>query len=129
LEVVSLQIDADELLGTVAVEAGVSALASRNAHHLEAMAPGERDEAIAHWRELAVEVLSAARASVGVAPSEDQGPGRAVIVLEDAGGEEVAIHATFAPELQHLDNGDIAGTPCQLMALELLDALAGEGDE
>jgi hypothetical protein len=122
-------IDADALLGGTAVEAGVAALAARNHHHLEAMEPDEREQATSHWRELAVEVLSAARAAL----AEDEGPdveggGRAVIVFEDAGGEDVNVHVTFAPQLEELSDGMLAGTPAQLAAMSLLEAMA-QGDD
>jgi hypothetical protein len=126
------RIDADALLGGTAVEAGVQALAARNHHHLAAMEPQEREEATSHWRELTVEVLSAARAAL----AEDRGPdveggGRAVIVFEDAGGEDVNVHVTFAPQLEELSDGMLAGTPAQLAAMSLLEAMAqgGEGPE
>jgi hypothetical protein len=54
-----ITVDADALLGSRAVEAGVAALAARNQHHLASMAPDEQAQAADHWRELAVEVLSA----------------------------------------------------------------------
>jgi hypothetical protein len=120
-------IDADALLGTRAVEAGVAALAGRNQHHLAAMAPEEQVEAANHWRELAVEVLSAARTVLTDAP-QIQGAGRAVIVLEDSGGEEVNVHVTFSPQLEELQDGSIAGTPAQLAAMSLLESITGGDD-
>src|SRR3954451_23202217 len=109
-----LTIDADALLGTRAVEAGVSALAGRNRHHLADMAPEEQVEAANTWRELAVEVLSAAREALTGTDAMPPGGGRAVIVLEDSGGEEVNVHVTFAPQLEEMSDGSIAGTPSQL---------------
>lgn len=120
-------IDADALLGTRAVEAGVSALAGRNQHHLAAMAPEEQVEAANHWRELAVEVLSAARNALTAAQGIE-GAGRAVIVLEDSGGEEVNVHVTFSPQLEEMSDGSIAGTPAQLAAMSILESIAGEDD-
>ena len=90
-------IETDALLGTRAVEAGVAALAGRNQHHLADMAAEEQVEAANHWRELAVEVLSAAREALSGGTGVPEGAGRAVIVLEDSGGEEVNVHVTFAP--------------------------------
>ncbi|HEY4094521.1 MAG TPA: hypothetical protein VGM33_03375 [Baekduia sp.] len=123
-----ITIEADALLGTRAVEAGVQALAARNQHHLAAMAPDEQVEAANHWRELAVEVLSATREALspgrGVTPAE--GAGRAVIVLEDSGGDEVNVHVTFAPQLEELSDGSIAGTPAQLAAMSILESISGE---
>jgi hypothetical protein len=119
-------IDADALLGTRAVEAAVSALAGRNRHHLAGMTPEEQVEAANHWRELAVEVLSAAREALTGGGGIPEGSGRAVIVLEDSGGEEVNVHVTFAPQLEELQDGSIAGTPAQLAAMSLLESIAGD---
>ena len=124
--------DPDDLLAGPAVEAAVAALAERNRHHVEQMSPEEREDALGHWRELAITVLTAARSAVG---SESEGTdlaqphGRATIVLEDAGGEEVTVHATFWPEMQDLGGGEIAATPAQVAALELLEQLTGEDEE
>jgi hypothetical protein len=123
-------IEADALLGARAVEAGVRALATRNQHHLAAMAPDEAHDAANHWRELAVEVLSAARDALapdGGSP-QAEGAGRAVIVLEDSGADEVNVHVTFAPQLEELEDGMVAGTPAQLAAMSLLEAMTGDGD-
>ena len=121
--------DPDDLLGGPAVEAAVAALAERNRHHLEQMAPEERDDAVGHWRELAMTVLTAARSATGEQGADDDGGelrGRATIVLEDAGGDEVTVHATFWPEMEDLGGGEIAATPAQIAALELLEQLSGE---
>jgi len=120
--------DPDDLLAGPAVEAAVAALAERNRHHLDGMSPEERQDALGHWRELAMTVLTAARSATG---SEDADPthGRATIVLEDAGGEEVTVHATFWPEMQDLGGGEIAATPAQVAALELLEQLTGEDED
>jgi len=123
-----ISIEADALLGTRAVEAGVAALAGRNQHHLAGMAPEEQVEAANHWRELAVEVLSAAREALSGGTGIPEGAGRAVIVLEDSGGEEVNVHVTFAPQLEEMSDGSIAGTPAQLAAMSLLESIAGEPD-
>jgi len=121
-------IDADALLGARAVEAGVAALAARNQHHLAAMGPEEQAEAATTWRELTVEVLSAARQAVapGVGAGAVEGGGRAVIVLEDSGGDEVNVHVTFSPQLEELPDGAIAGTPAQLAAMSILESITAE---
>ena len=124
--------DPDDLLAGPAVEAAVAALAERNRHHIEQMSPEERDDALGHWRELAITVLTAARSAVGSdgGGTDPASPhGRATIVLEDAGGEEVTVHATFWPEMQDLGGGEIAATPAQVAALELLEQLTGEDEE
>ncbi|HEV7494173.1 hypothetical protein [Baekduia sp.] len=122
-------IETDALLGTRAVEAGVAALAGRNQHHLAGMAADEQVEAANHWRELAVEVLSAAREALSSGTGVPEGAGRAVIVLEDSGGEEVNVHVTFAPQLEEMSDGSIAGTPAQLAAMSLLESIAGEPND
>jgi len=123
--------DPDDLLAGPAVEAAVAALAERNRHHLEQMSDAEREDALGHWRELAITVLTAARSAAGTGNGEagDAIHGRATIVLEDAGGEEVTVHATFWPEMQDLGGGEIAATPAQVAALELLEQLTGDGEE
>ena len=122
-------------LSDASVGAAVSALAERNRHHLESMTEAERDEAIVHWRELALAVLTAATAA-GAADADAQAdagdeprPGRAVIVLEDVDADGVAVHLSFHPELEDLGDGEIAGTPAQIAALELLDALGASAED
>jgi len=132
-----VSIDPETLLSDAAVRAAVGALASRNSHHLEGMDDAERDQALHHWQELAIDVLTAARAAVGGVEGEGPQtvqvdgdlPGRAVIVLQDAGGEDVTVHATFHPELEDLGNGEIGGTPAQITGVMLLQSLGGEDED
>lgn len=121
----------DDLLSDAAVQAAVGALAARNQHHLAGMTPEEQQEALGHWRSLAMDVLVAARAATGpdAPPPAQGGPGRAVIVLEDAGEEDVAVHVTFHPELEDLGGDQVAGTPAQITAVAMLERLSDEGDE
>jgi hypothetical protein len=90
------------------------------------MTDDERADALAHWHDLAVAVLTAAGAALGGdnAAAADA-PGRAIIVLEDAGGDEVAVHASFFPQLEDR-GGEVMVTPAQAAALELLEAMTGE---
>ena len=121
----------DALLAEAPVSAAVAALAERNRHHLEDMTDAERSEALAHWHDLAVAVLTAAGAALGGGGANVNGDqaGRAVIVLEDAGEDEVAVHASFFPQLEDV-GGEVLVTPAQAAALELLEAMTGgEGDE
>jgi anti-sigma-K factor RskA len=120
----------EDLLAEAPLEAAVAALAERNHHHLAEMTPAERDEAIAHWRQIAVAVLTAAGAALQEEPSlnGDEGPGRAVIVLEDSGPEEIAIHASFFPQLEDLGGGQVGATPAQAAALELLEQISEDDD-
>jgi hypothetical protein len=119
----------DDLLAEAPLDAAVTALAERNHHHLAQMNDAERQDALTHWRDLAVTVLTAAGAAVGEPPgAEDEAAGRAVIVLEDWGLEEIAIHATFFPQLQDLGGGEIGATPAQAAALELLEQISEDDD-
>jgi len=120
----------EDLLAEAPLEAAVAALAERNHHHLAQMSPAERQDAISHWRQLAVAVLTAAGAALGDEPADEPGevPGRAVIVLEDSGPEEIAIHATFFPQLQDLGGGEVGATPAQAAALELLEQISDDDD-
>ena len=119
----------DDLLADAPLTAAVAALAERNRHHLEDMTDEERQEALAHWHDLAVAVLTAAGAALG-GGGEANGDtaGRAVIVLEDAGQDEVAVHASFFPQLEDV-GGEVLVTPAQAAALELLEAMTGESGE
>jgi len=120
----------DALLAEAPVSAAVAALAERNRHHLEDMNDAERADALAHWHDLAVAVLTAAGAALGSAEGTVNGEsaGRAVIVLEDAGEDEVAVHASFFPQLEDV-GGEVLVTPAQAAALELLEAMTGESED
>ena len=119
----------DDLLGDAALQAAVDALAERNQHHLADMSERERADAVGHWRELAMTVLTAARTAAGTPLGEADTGGRAAIILEDAGGDEITVHASFYPQLEDLGGGEVAATPAQATALELLEQLAGDEDE
>ena len=120
----------EDLLAEAPLEAAVAALAERNHHHLAEMTPAEREDAISHWRQIAVAVLTAAGAALQEETSTngDEGPGRAVIVLEDSGPEEIAIHASFFPQLEDLGGGQVGATPAQAAALELLEQISDDDD-
>lgn len=121
-----------DLLAEPPIHAAVAALAERNRHHYESMSEEERAAAVGHWRELAVSVLTAAAAALERPPGTEPevlGPGRAIVVFEDAGGDQVTVQASFFPELQDVGDGGVAGTPAQAMALELLQEMAGEAQE
>ncbi|HET6549774.1 MAG TPA: hypothetical protein VFG79_15010 [Solirubrobacter sp.] len=121
----------DDLLADAPLGAAVAALAERNRHHLEQMTDAERDDALAHWHDLAVAVLTAAGAALGNGDeaADADAQGRAVIVLEDAGEDEVAVHASFFPQLEDRGGGEVLVTPAQAAALELLEAMTGPDDE
>ena len=119
----------DDLLSEAALQAAVAALAERNQHHLADMNEAEQSDAVGHWRELAMTVLTAARTATGPGPAEGETGGRAAIVLEDAGGDEITVHASFYPQLEDLGGGEVAATPAQATALELLEQLAGDEED
>jgi hypothetical protein len=118
----------DDLLADAPLGAAVAALAERNRHHLAQMKDAERADALSHWHDLAVAVLTAAGAALGSEGELGDSQGRAVIVLEDAGDDEVAVHASFFPQLEDVD-GEVLVTPAQAAALELLEAMTGNADE
>jgi hypothetical protein len=123
----------DELLADAPLGAAVAALAERNRHHLDQMTDAERQDALRHWHDLAVAVLTAAGAALGGEDNGDIEHGRAVIVLEDvviedAGEAQVAVHASFFPQLEDR-GGEVLVTPAQAAALELLEAMTPEDDE
>jgi hypothetical protein len=119
----------EALLGDAPLQAAVAALADRNAHHFARMSEEERRDAIGTWHDLAVTVLTAAGAAVdGPAGSGPGGPGRAVLVFEDSGEDEIAVHATLYPQPeQHGD--EMIVTPAQAAALELLQNMSDEGPQ
>ena len=118
----------EDLLAEAPLGAAVAALADRNHQHLAQMSDQERGDAMEHWRQLAVTVLTAAGAALpdGESAGDEEGPGRAVIVIEDAGPEEIAVHASFFPQLEDLGGGEVAATPAQAAALEILDSLSDD---
>ena len=117
----------EALLADAPLQAAVAALADRNQHHFSQMSEEERRDAVGHWHDLAVTVLTAAGAALGdpepTAP--ERAPGRAVLVFEDAGEDEIAVHATLYPQPE--THGDeMIVTPAQAAALELLQGMADE---
>lgn len=123
-------VDPELILSDAALDAAVGALARRNHHHFDAMSDTERSQAIDTWRTLATDVLVAVRSTVA-SETPEAGPqtatgGRAVLVFEDAGEEDVAVHAAFHPELQELGPDELGGTPAQITALSILEQLTGE---
>lgn len=80
----------------------------------------------------AAEDLRAARDALDAAEEATgehlaEGRGRATITLTDAGrGDEVDVAVEFLPQLEELPGDEVAGTPAQLLALELLEGTFGE---
>ena len=119
----------DVLLADAPIGAAVAALAERNAHHLAQMTEEEQRDALSHWRELAVTVLTAAGAALGTTEPRTTPVGRAVLVFEDSGEDEIAVHATLYPQPEQMGE-EMMVTPAQAAALELLQGMADdEGEE
>ncbi len=58
----------------------------------------------------------------------EAGRGRATITLTDSRGEdEVDVAVEFVPQLEELAGDEVAGTPAQLLALEILNGSFGDG--
>jgi hypothetical protein len=119
----------EALLADAPLQAAVAALADRNHHHFERMSEVERRDAVATWHDLALTVLTAAGAALDApAASPQGGAGRAVLVFEDAGEDEIAVHATLYPQPE-TQGEDMIVTPAQAAALELLQGMAEEEQE
>ena len=60
----------------------------------------------------------------------EAGRGRAIITLSDSGADdEVDVSVEFTPQLEELGEGEVAGTPAQLLALEILQGAFGDGED
>jgi hypothetical protein len=118
----------DALLSDAPLQAAVGALAERNRHHFEQMSEAERRDALGHWHDLAVTVLTAAGAALGHAGDEAPAGGRAVLVFEDAGEDEIAVHAALYPQPEP-QGDEMVVTPAQAAALELLQGMTGDGED
>ena len=115
-------------MGDAPLQAAVAALADRNQHHFAQMSEAEKRDAVGHWHDLAVTVLTAAGAAVDAPEPDSTGQGRAVLVFEDSGDDEIAVHATLYPQPEQRGDEMIV-TPAQAAALELLQHMADEGGE
>jgi hypothetical protein len=118
----------DALLADAPIGAAVAALAERNAHHLAQMTEEEQRDALMHWRDLAVTVLTAAGAALEREEPEATPGGRAVLVFEDSGQDEIAVHATLYPQPEQVGE-EMMVTPAQAAALEVLQGMADGDDE
>jgi hypothetical protein len=121
------QIPLDLIVSEPSVSAGVAAMERIHGRHLADMSPDEQEQARGHWRAQVEEVLTAVRDAHGGEGIE--GGGRAVLTFTDAGGEEVDVGVVFEPDLRELQNGDVEGTPAQLLALSAIEAIAEEAEE
>jgi hypothetical protein len=118
------QMPVDALLAEDSVAAGVAALEQIHGRHLGDMTSEEQAEARDHWRRQVEEILAAVRAVHG--GSDLTGAGRAVVTFVDAGEERVDVSVSFQPDLEELADGQVAGTPAQVLALTALESLSDE---
>ena len=114
----------DAILAEDSVAAGVAAMERIHGRHLADMNAEEQATARDHWRRQVEEVLAAVRGVHG--GSSVEGTGRAVITFADAGEERVDVSVSFQPDLEELSDGQVAGTPAQVLALTALEALSDE---
>ena len=121
------QIPTDMILSEQSVRAGLAAMERIHGRHLGDMSPQESEQAREHWREQVEQVLAAVRDVYVEPPSDDRG--YAVITLSDAGDDRIDVGVVFQPDLHELGNGDVEGTPAQVLALTALEAMAAEGEE
>jgi hypothetical protein len=117
----------DAILSEESIAAGVEALERIHGRHLADMTPEEQAEARDHWRQQVEEVLEAVRA-VHASPVEP-GAGRAVISFTDAGEDRIDVSVAFRPDLEDMGDGQVAGTPAQVLALSALEALGDDEEE
>jgi hypothetical protein len=123
------QLPPDAILSEESIAAGVGALEQIHGRHLADMTAEEQSEARDHWRSQVEQVLEAVR-DVHAAPIEP-GAGRAIISFVDAGDDRIDVSVSFQPDLDDMGDGQVAGTPAQVLALSALEALGdadGEGD-
>src|SRR6476661_3439716 len=120
-------IPAEALLSEESIGAGVEALERIHGRHLADMTDDEQAAARDHWRQQVEEVLDAVRA-VHASPTAP-GAGRAVISFIDAGDDRIDVSVAFRPDLEDMGDGQIAGTPAQVLALSALEALGDDEEE
>ncbi|MCK9247666.1 MAG: hypothetical protein M0P31_01625 [Solirubrobacteraceae bacterium] len=124
----SVPLHVDQLLEQRSVAAGVQALARRNQHHLADMDEEERRDAQVLWAEMVSEILGAVRDVLG-GPVEQDGPGRAVIVLSDHPEQpgEVQAEAIFSPQIEEVagDDGEtqVVATFAQVLGMQVAELL------
>ncbi len=120
------QLPPDAILSEESIAAGVAALESIHGRHLADMTAEEQAEARDHWRSQVEQVLPAVH-DVHAAPAPP-GAGRAVISFTDAGDDRIDVSVAFQPDLEDMGDGQVAGTPAQVLALSALESL-GEDEE
>ncbi|MFA4929618.1 MAG: hypothetical protein WC558_13960 [Patulibacter sp.] len=124
----SVPLHLDQLLEQRSIAAGLEALARRNAHHLADMDDTEREDARRLWAEMVAEILGSVRDALGGAVQQD-GPGRAVIILSDHPEQpgEVQAEAIFSPQIQETPGPDgdnqVVATFAQVLGMQVADLL------
>jgi hypothetical protein len=121
------QLPPDVLLSEESIAAGVGALEQIHGGHLADMTPDEQADARDHWRRQVEEVLTAVR-DLHAEPAAP-GAGRAVISFTDAGEDRIDVSVAFQPDLEDMGDGQVAGTPAQVLALTALESLSEEDDD
>ena len=117
----------EAILSEESIAAGVDALERIHGRHLADMTADEQAEARDHWRRQVEEILEAVR-GVHAGPTEP-GAGRAVISFTDAGEDRIDVSVAFRPDLEDMGDGQIAGTPAQVLALSALEALGDDEED
>jgi hypothetical protein len=118
----------DAILSEESVTAGVTALERIHGRHLADMSPEEQAEARAHWRRQVEEILTEVHRFHSGPGTE--GGGRAVLTFADAGNDRIDVSVAFQPQLEELSDGQVAGTPAQVLALSALESLSdAEGED
>src|SRR3954451_13467251 len=120
-------IPADAILSEESIAAGVAALEQIHGRHLADMTPDEQAEARDHWRSQVEQVLTAVH-DVHATPAPP-GAGRAVISFTDAGDDRIDVSVAFQPDLEDMGEGQVAGTPAQVLALSALESLGDDDDD
>jgi hypothetical protein len=116
----------DAILSDESISAGVDALERIHGRHLGDMTAEEQADARDHWREQVEQILTAVHGLQVEGPPP--GAGRAVISFTDAGEDQIDVRVAFQPDLEDMGDGEVAGTPAQVLALSALEAL-GDDDE
>jgi hypothetical protein len=117
----------DALLSEESISAGVAALERIHGRHLADMTGDEQADARDHWRSQVEQVLTAVH-DANVSPAAP-GAGRAVISFTDAGDDRIDVSVAFQPDLEDMGDGQVAGTPAQVLALSALEALGDDDEE
>ena len=117
----------DAIMSEESISAGVAALERIHGRHLADMTSDEQAEARDHWRSQVEQVLTAVHDTL--AGPAAPGAGRAVISFTDAGDDRIDVSVAFQPDLEDMGDGQIAGTPAQVLALSALEALGDDDEE